>query len=150
MPIIRYSSTNLSRHPLQVFILVLCLISSIPTLFGALPAPSSLEALEPLVLVRAWAGLLFFGSVLAFLGIYWRNRVTGIIIEQVGFIWLALAAFTYASALIIVVGFRQGAAIPIGIILSFAISAAWRAVQLQNDIRALKYEKQKAERLEGV
>ena len=137
MPIKRYSSTDLSRHPIQLFMLGLCFLASAPTLLGAIPPPASIEASLPIELVRGWSGLLFFGAAIALVGVYWRNRVTGIIIEQVGFIWLGLAAVVYSAAIGKVVGVDNGAGVNIAMIFGFAMAAFWRAGQIQSDLNEL-------------
>jgi hypothetical protein len=88
-----------SRHPFEVYMLVLAAISGAPLLFGK-PNSGSIEETLPPLLVTAWGGMLVVGSLLALLGLYWRGRSsTALLMERAGLVGVGGAAVVYAAAL---------------------------------------------------
>src|SRR5918996_793715 len=88
-----------SRHPFEVYMLVLAAISGAPLLFGK-PNSCSIEETLPPLLVTAWGGMLVVGSLLALLGLYWRGRSsTALLMERAGLVGVGGAAVVYAAAL---------------------------------------------------
>lgn len=93
-----------SRHPFEVYLLVLAACSGVPLLFGEPNSGSINEAMPPLV-VNMWGAMLVFGSVLALLGLYWRGRkVTGLLMERTGLVGVGGAALIFAVVAFSTVG----------------------------------------------
>jgi CHASE2 domain-containing sensor protein len=127
------------RHPFELFTLFLCVITALPTVLRLTPAPSSINMALPHWLVIAWSITLLVGSVAALLGVYWRDRRTGLITEQFGLAVTGAAALIYAGCIIAV---GTGGVIPAGIVGGFGLACLWRWKDLQRIIdEAVAYER---------
>lgn len=125
-----------SRHPFQVLILVLCLISSVPILLGASPAPASIEAQLPPYFSHVWALVLVTGSVGTLVGIFLKNRTNGLIMEQMGLAFIGISALLYSALIMVHVkwpGFFSATAIGV-----FAIACLVRWKQIQDYLHEVK------------
>lgn len=117
-----------SRHPFEIFLLIMLIFSVTPLLWGA-PAPISIEALLPTPVIKLWAATASLGSLVALLGIIWPRRVIGMVIEQVGLVMVGVAACFYGAAIWIVTG--EVGRVPGAIISAFGLSCLVRWYQLQ-------------------
>jgi hypothetical protein len=126
------------RHPFEIFMLALVVLTSVPVFFGAAPEPGSIEAALPTWGVFAWQSILAFGSVGSLLGIFWRDRATGLIMEQLGMAFVGVASVIYSASVWAIAG--PGAAIPGGIILGFGIACLIRWRDIQRTINAVHVE----------
>jgi hypothetical protein len=131
------------RHPFEIFLLALSIISGLPVLLGKAPAPGSINAVVDPLAARAWSVALTCGSALALLGVGWRVpkdptkvSITGLSLEQVGLVTVASAATFYAVVVVIAAG--VSAAVPASIILAYAGSCWVRAWQLQGIIKGTR------------
>lgn len=127
-----YRAMTKARHPFEVFTLFLAFVSGLPLLFGEAKPGSIVEALGP-VAENIWAGLLSVGAGVALYGVWMRNRVNGILVEQVGLVGIGMALLYYAAVIGVVQGFPG--ILPIAIIGGFGASCLWRWVQLEKMIR---------------
>lgn len=125
-----------ARHPFQLFILVMCVVSGMPTLLGEAPTPDSLEASSPLWFVYAWAATLTVGAIVTLVGMVWTNRFVGVLIEQVGLVAVGSAAVLY-GVVVFLRGFEAGAAFPASVIVGFGVSCLWRWKQLQRYVKSV-------------
>lgn len=116
------------RHPFEVFLLTMCAVSGVPLAFGA-PRPGSINSQLPEALAVGWGITLALGSVTALAGIWWRNRVSGIILEQIGLVAVGWAAIIYGAAAVIFAGWS--AALPASLVLGFGVACLVRWRQLQ-------------------
>ena len=119
-----------SRYPADprtVFLLVLCVASGLPLLFGTV-APGSIAALLDRPLVIGWGLMLTVGAVVSLVGIF-RRTVLGIILEQVGSVAVGGASLLYAAAILLQVGTRG--LFSAAIITGWGLSCFWRWAQLQ-------------------
>ena len=122
-----------SRHPFQLFILTLCLITGVPVLVGNAPAPGSLEDAMPDFVFLGWNIALVAGSAVALVGsMVQKNRVTGILLEQWGLVAVGMAAIVYGILIPFVA--HWGGAISASIIFGFGVACLWRWWQLQKYI----------------
>lgn len=129
------------RHPFEIFMLLLAAVTSIPSLLGAAPEPGSIEEALPGWASFSWQVALVIGSVMALVGIWWRERATGLILEQLGLALVGVAGVIYAFSVWSVVG--VAAAIPGGIILGFGIACIVRWRQIQRTINAVHAEEKR-------
>lgn len=124
----------------EIFLMVLCLVTSAPILLGAAPAPGSIYVfLEPW-LVFGWSLVLAVGAAVVLVSFLYEDRVTGIIIEQFGSVCLGVAAFIYSVA-IFYTSYDKGGLIPGSIILGFSIARFLQFRQHQivlNKVRLVK------------
>ena len=105
----------------EIFLMVFCLVTSIPILFGIAPAPGSIyEVLDPRV-VFGWSLVLTIGAATVLISFLLKDRITGIIVEQFGSVCIGVAATIYAIA-IYWMAYDKGGLIPGSIILGFAIA----------------------------
>ena len=123
-----------ARHPFELFMLVVCLFAGIPTIADGPPAPQSIEALLPQLLVLGWGISLSVGAFIALLGIFLFGAATGIILEQVGLVMVGTACVFYGIAIWIVIGVTG--AVSGGIVFGFGCACLWRWRQLQKLVNA--------------
>ncbi len=128
----RTDASMAGRHPFEIFTLILGFITGLPRLFGAIPAPNSITALLPPVLVLAWSFVLVAGCGVALAGVWWRSRAIGLILEQLGLAFVGVACLVYSSVALISLGLN--ASIPIGIVAAFGVSCLVRWRQIQRTI----------------
>jgi hypothetical protein len=92
------------------------------------PTSTSLEQALPEVLVNVWYALMTVGSTVCLLGIFWRDAVSGLLIERAGMFSLCSAGLVYTVALISAGGWRAVAAA--SFVLAFGVACAVRAVDI--------------------
>lgn len=123
-----------SRHPFQVFILVLSVIAGVPMLFGKVPIPGSLEEALPQWAGTLWAASLTLGAAVTLVGVFWPVRLTGHLIEQVGLIAVGSAAVLYGGVLFFFVS-DSGSLVSASMISGYGAACVWRWFQLQRYIQ---------------
>lgn len=84
-----------------------------------------------------WAVALLVGGVLTLVGLGWRNRVTGIVLEQIGLVTVGSACVFYVVAIILLFGFDVGA-FPGAITTAFGLACFARWFQLQKELSKLR------------
>lgn len=113
------------RHPFQTFMLVLCIASGLPLLFGQ-PTSGSIESNLPHWMAVTWGLSLLVGSTLGLLGSFWRGDYdTGLLLERMGLDLAGFAAVAYSVIVVISTGWLgllAGA-----IVLGFGASCLTRA-----------------------
>lgn len=92
------------RHPFELFTLYLAVLVALPTVLGLIPEPGSIRALMLAWMSWGWSAILLVGSAVAIAGVYWKERVTGLILEQLGLAGVGVGAAAYAVAVVYVVG----------------------------------------------
>jgi hypothetical protein len=128
----RTDASMAGRHPFEIFTLILGFITGLPRLLGVTPAPNSITAVLPPVLVLAWSFVLVAGCGVALTGVWWRNRAIGLILEQLGLAFVGVACLVYSGVAIIALG--PNASIPVGIVAAFGVSCLVRWRQIQRTI----------------
>jgi len=93
MPVIIVSPVRWSRSPLQTFLLALCLVSGILIATGVSRNPVTKEMGEPWATI--WGFSLCVGAAVALIGAFWKNRITGMLIERSGILLLGLASLLW-------------------------------------------------------
>lgn len=124
-----------SRHPFELFTLALCAFVGLPLLLDE-ARPGSVAELLPDWASDIWGAMLVLGAIVALAGIYWRNRVTGIVLEQVGLAAVGGGAIFYAMVVYVGIGTRGLYAIIF--IFGFGISCIWRYFQLARYLGTLR------------
>lgn len=126
----------LARHPDTVFIIGLCLFAGGAQL-AAGTEPGTVSDLVPKWISLAWAVLLTTGSVIILVGVFWRSRLTGVLIEAVGRTIFGPTAVAYGVAIIAAVGDASGllAAAPL---FGFGLAALWRVAQIARSVHDLR------------
>ncbi len=125
-----------SRNPDTVFLLALLLTAGAAQ-FATGAESGSVEALVPTWVLTAWSVLLTLASAVTLLGVCWRSRVSGILIEAVGRVMLGPACLAYAIAVVVAAGIGGSAQVA-GLLLGLCLSSAWRVVQIYRGIDAMR------------
>jgi len=100
------------------------------------PTSGSLERALPPYLVTAWYILLTFGSVVALVGVFWRDGITGLLIERAGLFSLSAACLVYGLSISMTGGFRGLAAATF--VFGFSAAALTRAIDVGRIIRFVR------------
>ena len=120
----------------DVFIMTLCLCVAFPILLGFAPAPGTLEEVMPQWQVFLWAASLAFGAFIVLLSFLFKDRITGMVIEQIGSVCLASAAFLYSAALFTnEQSMERGAAFSASIIAGFGVTRVIHFIQHQKTLK---------------
>lgn len=120
--------------PRAFFILVLCIPSGI-TLLLSPEEPPALQATLPSWAIMLWAFSLGVGALVTLLGVV-MSSITGILIEQIGSVWVGSAAIVYGVAVLAVGGVSTlGAVAPI---LGFGAACLYRWLQLQRLLKRVR------------
>lgn len=84
-------------------------------------------------IVIGWYLLLLIGGVVGLVGVYWRNVLTGMLIERIGLSSVAFAISVYVLALFTSAGLH---ALGTGILLtSLASACVWRITAINHDLK---------------
>lgn len=95
------------RHPFQIYMLALCVLASLPFLFGYATA-EAVEKQLPLWLAFAWGMTMLFGASVALLGSFWSGSIANALtMERFGLAFTGGAALVYGLC---VVGARSAVA----------------------------------------
>lgn len=122
--------------PDTLFLLFLCVVSGITQLLN----PGDALPTLPNWLSISWSVTLTFGSVTSLVGIFWKDRPVGFLIEESGRHMLWPACFAYALFL---ATFGKFGMSPV-LVVAFGVTCLFRALYLKrvyNDWRELmKYD----------
>jgi len=130
------------RHPFELYLLVLSLMSSLPAAIGAAPAPASIRIQLDPGLARVWACSLALGALVALLGLAWKRpkvglSITALLLEQVGLVITGVATIYYAIVALSTIG--ASALTPVGTVLAFGLASFAQAEKIQLVIYALNH-----------
>lgn len=123
------------RHPHQVLIASMCLLSGLAILIGG-PRPGSISSTLPLGFLYVWAVTLTFGGAIIVMAALVRSVVTALYLELVADLPVAIAALVYAVAVVYTAG-------GLGLVSAALVSGAsaaflTRFVQALRTVRALR------------
>lgn len=121
------------RNPLEIYLLALCVISGAANLIApAAPLPAHI----PAVVAYAWYWLLIAGGGVALAGAWWRDPLTGALVNRAGLVMIGFGAYAYAVA----VGrpLTGRALLGAAILVAFGLAAHWRAHQIRHWLKPLK------------
>lgn len=102
MPTIIVTPVRWSRSPIQTFFLGLIAVTGILIAANVSRNAITQEMGEPWASI--WGIFLFTGSTVSLLGAYWKDRVTGMLIERSGIFLLGLASLTWPFGILLRVG----------------------------------------------
>lgn len=125
------------RHPFQIFIMTLCFVTGLPTVFGTAPRPGSIEEQLPDWVGFGWALVLTVCSLLAVVGVFLPDRGLGIVLEQLGVAGVGLGALLYVVCAVVTLGEFQ---LQLGIVAGFGFACLWRWWQLQRILNVVAQE----------
>jgi hypothetical protein len=134
MPIVAAARSR--RHPHQVLIAVMCVLSGLPILFGG-PRPGSLTAALPVVFLYVWAIVITTCGVLVVAAALVRSVINALYLEMIADLPLALILAAYAVALLSSAGLRGlvPATIVVGASAAFGMRW-WQVHKTFGDVQA--------------
>lgn len=131
-----------TRNPFEIYLLLLAIVTSAPSMLGVAPTPSSIE-FQLGIYARVWSFFLFAGCAVALVGIFWprprhqeRYSVTGLGLEQTGLVSVAGATIYYSVAIIAVIG--STGLITAGIVLAFGLASGVQALRIHRWMKKLR------------
>lgn len=136
------------KSPDEVFLMSLCLVTSIPILLGIAPPPGSIEANMHRPLVVGWSLALALGASVILASFLIKDRVTGMIVEQFGAVCLGSAAAVY-GVVIFVTSHDDGGAVPSAIIIGFAAARFLQVRAYQKTLNKIQRVRQLIVQEEG-
>lgn len=120
-----------SRHPFQIFALLAGLIGGVGNLFFEPETLFSETVLEPYSVDVMWSLLLIVSASVAVAGAWWKDEITGLMMERLALRFFGYGAFLYA-------GVTMGVAQIFGQTLIFTfgigIAALWRTRHVRKEI----------------
>lgn len=133
------------RHPMQVLVAALLMLSGLPILFGG-PRPGSVSAALPTPLLLLWAGVLTLGGAMV---------VAAAVVGPAAALYLELAAdpplavmcAVYSASVVMLAGARG--LVPAALVLAAALAFAIRAAQVYRTLRAVRRELRRLEEEAG-
>lgn len=131
----------------QLFLMLLCLFSSLGILLGGAPAPGTIEANMPEWMVLVWAFILGGGALIVIVSYLKKDRIDAIIWEQFGSICLAAASLLYGT-LVVAMQWKTGGTIPGVLILGFCLTRAYQAKYYQKVLKNVHEVMQLSEEIE--
>lgn len=123
------------RNEMEVALLGVMAASSTGTALGIVPLPGSLGA-APSIYGQSAAIILWLGCIIAVIGVFWRDRLDGLVVEQFGLVGVMVGATMYAGALVTVNWLN--AVLAIGMSLGVAVAAGVRYWSIYRYRRALR------------
>lgn len=102
MPVIIVAPVRWSRSPLQIFLLSLVLVTGLLIAFGISRNAVTKDMGEPWA--TAWGIFLSIGAVVSLIGAFWKNKITGMLIERSGILLLGLTSVIWPVATVAVTG----------------------------------------------
>lgn len=125
-----------SRHPFQFWVMFALAMSGLGNLFT--PGSAVLqEGLDPFF-HKLWAALLLISAAMALAASFWRDRVSGLLVERIALITMGSICPLYGIVVILQIGFTEGL-IGISIMISAGIAALWRAVHVNRELKILRH-----------
>lgn len=122
-------------NPFEGFLLLVCAIQGFLVQTGA-AKPTSILALLPNGFRLMWAGLLFFGGLVALSGLYWPgNPFTGVEVKRVGLLACAFPTLAYSLVLF---SLGNAAFVVATQSLLFAAACFWRIYQVSQALKAAR------------
>lgn len=120
-----------SKHPFQFWMMAACMMSGFSNMVRY-NKDSAFNDLLPPWSVFGWGFILFVSGSLAITAAWWRDRVTGLLLERLALSALAAACTIYAIAVALLVG--GDASQTIAFTASAGIASAWRVRHLNHEL----------------
>lgn len=133
MPVIIVAPLKWTRSPLQIFLLILCVFSGLLIMTNHSESQVIHSMGEPWSTL--WGAFLLLGSLIALLGIYWKNQITGMLIERSGIVLLGGASLIWPILVLSKIGWA-------GIIaaiftLGFSAACVWQVAYINHHMNLI-------------
>lgn len=123
-----------SRHPFQIWVLVACILSGITTV-GDWGRPGTLNEILPEYMMMLWGWVLLLAGGLGIAAAFWKDRITGLLIERIALGGLGGILVVYGVAARIVGG--SSATVIMIMCASLGAASFWRIHHVHRDLRRL-------------
>lgn len=124
------------RHPHQVLVAALLMVSGLPILFGG-PRPGSVSASLPTPLLLLWAGVLTAGGAMV-VSAAMVPPLAALYLELIADPPLAVMCVVYSVSVAMLAGWRG--ALPAALVAALAVAFAIRAAQVYRTLSAIRHE----------
>jgi len=105
VPVIVVAPLRWSRSPLQSFFLLLLAVTGLLITLNISRNAVTVEMGEPWA--SFWGTSIFLGSSVAVIGSYWKDKISGMLIERSGILLLGGASVIWPAALVLSVGWEK-------------------------------------------
>lgn len=119
-----------SRHPFELFFVGFTLLVSASGLAHRQARPGSVQEAVGHTGSLIWYFALVLGALATLLGIFWRERATGLTLEMLGLFVAGLATVFYGITAMIILG--EVATYSAGIMFGYGGAALWRSAQIRH------------------
>lgn len=133
MPVIIVAPIRWTRSPLQIFLLAITFISGIVIIINKSESKVIQSMHEPWATI--WGCCLVVGALIALAGAFWKNKITGMLIERSGTVLLGGASFLWPIAVIKYAGLS--ALYPATITLVFSGACIWQVAYINHHMNLI-------------
>lgn len=124
-------------HPFTIGFLVTIMASGLSLLLFGPPAGAG-SALLPHWAAVVWAVLLVIGGICVLSGTFWKDLITGLLLEVAGSIALIPASILYVGVVLLAPGFNRIYVLSLFVAIAYGIGSAYRIYQIQRFINAMR------------
>lgn len=122
-----------SRHPFQFWVMFGLILSGASNFF--IPGSEVLrQGLDPFS-HKVWAGTLMIGAIVTLISAWWKDRITGLLLERIGLVSIGISCPVYAAIVLTQV---PGIATSAIVMATVGIASIWRAVHVTRELRVLR------------
>lgn len=123
-----------SRHPFQFWLFGAAVLNGLFILL-AIGEPPSMVSLLPGYALSIWGIVLLVVGTLGLIAGFWKDRITGLLLERIALAGLSGAMFIYASAIFAVTGKAGVAAATF--MVSVGLAGIWRISHVGRELKIL-------------
>ena len=126
-----------SRHPFQFWMMFALVLGGL----GNLLTPGSevlQQGLDPFF-HKLWAIVMISGGAIAIVAAWWRDRITGLLLERIALISVGLMAPVYSGALVLSTTDFEAASLTAAFTTSAGLASLWRAAHVSRELKKLRY-----------
>lgn len=123
-----------SRHPFQFWVLLACALNGAVVAFHVGP-PRTLEDLLPTYAVTTWGWMLMLCGLIGLAAIWWRDRITGLLMERIALGGIAGITAVYSTAIVLVAG--APGYVSATFLFSISLAGVWRIVHINRELKVL-------------
>lgn len=134
---LRWPPATMDRNPMEACIFLVLFLFTGTNAVGIEPLPGSLAGASTLF-GRLCAVGVAGGSLLALVGMVWRNRDDGLVIEQIGLVCAGFGLISYGAAVATITTQANGSFV-FGMSFGIALACTIRYFQIQRYIRRRRH-----------
>lgn len=124
-----------SRHPFQFWVMFALVLSGLTNFLT--PGSEVLqEGLDPFM-HKVWAATLAISCAITLVAAWWRDRVTGLLLERTGLTTMGVICPTYAVIVASQVGAQAGS-VGVALTASLGIAGFWRVIHVNRELKILR------------